>query len=66
MIPLLYALGVWQGKIQFSWNERIQGKNAGLTGHLSEILSNLPLVKETVKPLDSSVVSGKYFQFSYH
>ena len=26
MIPLLYALGVWQGKIQFSWNERIQGK----------------------------------------
>lgn len=46
MIPLLYALGVWQGKIQFSWNERIQGKNAGLTGHLSEILSNLPLVKE--------------------
>ena len=46
MIPLLYALSVWQGKIQFAWNERIQGKNAGLTGHLSEILSNLPLVKE--------------------
>ena len=33
-------------KSSFHGNERIQGKNAGLTGHLSEILSNLPLVKE--------------------
>lgn len=45
MVPILYLLGVWQGKIQFSWNQKIQEKTAVLTGHLSEILVNLPLVK---------------------
>lgn len=45
MIPFLYGLGVWQGRIQFSWNQKIQEKIAGLTGHLSEILSSPALVK---------------------
>ncbi len=45
MIPLIYLIGVWQGRIQFSYNRKIQEKTACLTGNLSEILLNVPFVK---------------------
>lgn len=49
MIPLIYLIGVWQGRVQFSWNNRIQKNMARLTAGLAEILQNLPLVKSFVK-----------------
>lgn len=45
MIPLLYLIGVLQGRIQFSYNRKIQEKTARLTGNLSEILLHIPFVK---------------------
>lgn len=49
MIPLVYLIGVWQGRVQFSWNNRIQESMAKLTASLAEILQNLLLVKSFVK-----------------
>ncbi len=49
MIPIVFFVTIFQGRIQFKWNRRIQGRIAELTGYLAEALSNVPLIKVFVK-----------------
>ncbi len=49
MIPIVLLVTIYQGRIQFKWNRRIQGRVAELTGYLAEALSNVPLIKVFVK-----------------
>ncbi|MCJ8171516.1 ABC transporter ATP-binding protein [Clostridium botulinum] len=49
IIPLIYLIGIINGRVSFKWNNRIQMRLAKLTEFLSEILLNIPLVKAFVK-----------------
>lgn len=49
IIPLIYLIGIINGRISFKWNNRIQMSLAKLTEFLSETLLNIPLVKAFVK-----------------
>lgn len=49
IIPLVYLIGIVNGRISYKWNNKIQTSLAQLTEFLSEILQNIPLVKTFVK-----------------
>lgn len=49
IVPLIYLIGVINGRISFRWNNKIQASLANLTEYLSEILLNIPLIKTFVK-----------------
>lgn len=49
MIPLVLLVTLINARVGFTWNNRLQGKLAGLVGYLSEALINIPLIKVFVK-----------------
>lgn len=49
MIPIVWLVGFIDGRVKFKWNNRIQTRLAQLTGYLSEVLVNIPLVKVFAK-----------------
>lgn len=49
MIPILFGVTFITGRVQFTWNNRIQGKVSELGGYLAEALANIPLIKVFVK-----------------
>ncbi len=49
MIPVVILTSFLDGRVRYKWNSRIRSRIAELGGYLSEILSNIPLVKVFVK-----------------
>lgn len=49
LVPLLLLITWLNGRLQFKWYNRIQGKLAELSGFLAERLVNIPLMKLFVK-----------------
>ena len=49
IIPLIIIIGILKGRIDFRWNNTLQLRVAQLTGGISEILTNIPLVKTFVQ-----------------
>ncbi len=49
LIPIIFLVTFVTGRVQFTWNNRIQSKVADLAGYLSETLANVPLVKVFVR-----------------
>ncbi len=49
IIPLIIAMGIVKGRVDFKWNDALQWRVAELTGGISEILANIPLVKTFVQ-----------------
>lgn len=49
MIPVVWLVGFLDGRVNFKWNNRLQARLAQLTGYLSEVLVNIPMVKVFVK-----------------
>lgn len=49
IVPVILLVTILNGRIQFKWNRRIQGRLALLTGYLAEALANIPLIKVFVK-----------------
>lgn len=48
ILVLVLGIGVLNGRINFKYNAKIQAKLARLTGFISEIIMNIPLVKTFV------------------
>ena len=49
MIPIIFVVTFVNDRVQFTWNNRLQGKLAELGGYLAEALPNIPLIKVFVK-----------------
>lgn len=49
MVPIIFVITIVTGKVQFTWNNRIQSKTAGLGSYLAEALQNIPLIKVFAK-----------------
>lgn len=49
VIPLVWFTYFLDGRVNFKWQNRLQTRLAELTGYLSEVLTNIPLVKVFVK-----------------
>lgn len=49
MLPILFGVTFLNGRVQFTWNNRIQGKVSELGSYLAEALANIPLIKIFVK-----------------
>lgn len=49
MVPVIFLITFVTGRVQFAWNNRIQGKVSELGGYLAEALANIPLIKVFVK-----------------
>lgn len=45
IVPIIIAMGIIKGRVDFRWNNTLQLRVAELTGGISEILTNIPLVK---------------------
>lgn len=45
IIPMIILMGIVKGRVDFKWNNTLQLRVAELTGGISEILTNIPLVK---------------------
>lgn len=49
IIPMVWFTYFLEGRVNFKWQNRLQSRLADLTGYLSEVLVNIPLVKVFVK-----------------
>lgn len=49
IIPIIIVIGIIKGRVDFKWNNILQLKIAELTAGISEILTNIPLIKTFVK-----------------
>ena len=44
MIPIILLVTFVSGRVEFVWNNKLQGKVADLAGYLAEVLANIPLL----------------------
>ncbi len=49
IVPLIIAIGIFKGRVDFRWNNILQLRVAELTGGIAEILTNIPLIKTFVQ-----------------
>ena len=49
IIPVIIAIGIIKGRIDFKWNNVLQMRVSELTAGIAEILTNIPLIKTFVQ-----------------
>ena len=59
IIPLIIAMGIVKGRVDFKWNNILQLRIAELTGGISELLTNIPLIKTFVQEKKATEQSEK-------
>ena len=59
IIPLIIAIGIFKGRVDFKWNNILQMRVAELTAGIAEILSNIPLIKTFVQEEKATKQSEK-------
>ena len=59
IIPLIIIIGIIKGRVDFKWNNILQLRIAELTGGISELLTNIPLIKTFVQEKKATKRSEK-------
>ena len=59
IVPVIVLIGILKGRVDFSLNNGLQLKAAMLTGGISELLSNVPLIKVFVQEEKADKKSGQ-------
>ncbi len=59
IIPLIIAMGIVKGRVDFKWNNILQLRIAELTGGIAELLTNIPLIKTFVQEKKATEQSEK-------
>ncbi len=65
IIPIIIAVGIVKGRVDFGLNNELQLKAALLTGKIAEILTNVPLIKVFVQEKKATRQSREQTQALY-